>query len=508
MNLARVLTRTAQLVPDAAAVAVGESVRWSYAGLAERAASLAGFLSGPLGCRRGDRVALVASNCPEYLEVLFGCWHAGLVAVPVNCKLHPKELAFIVEHSATRVAFATPEHCSGLPGSVRTIEVGSAEYQRGLACAPAGLPAALSGGDAAWLFYTSGTTGRPKGATLTHANLLQMSLAYAADIEHPRPGRTLLHAAPMSHGSGLYALPHIAGGSLNVIPESGGFEPAEVVGLLECHPRVSFFAAPTMVTRLLADPSLDRAELSQLETLIYGGAPMYLSDTLEAIERLGPRLYNLYGQGESPMTIAGLPASVHADSGHPRFHERLASCGPARSGVELRIVGEDDVALPTGEVGEIAVRSACTMAGYWQDPAATDRAIREGWLRTGDLGALDEDGFLSLHDRSKDLIISGGSNIYPREVEETLVSDGRVAECAVVGRPHPDWGEEVVAFVVPAADARIESADLDALCLNNIARFKRPKQYCFVESLPKNHYGKVLKTELRRRLGEPAKTNS
>ena len=208
------------------------------------------------------------------------------------------------------------------------------------------------------------------------------------------------------------------------------------------------------------------------------------------------------------MTIAGLPGSVHADSGHPRFHERLASCGPARSGVELRIVGEDDVALPTGEVGEIAVRSACTMAGYWQDPAATDRAIREGWLRTGDLGALDEDGFLSLHDRSKDLIISGGSNIYPREVEETLVSDGRVAECAVVGRPHPDWGEEVVAFVVPAADARIESADLDALCLNNIARFKRPKQYRFVESLPKNHYGKVLKTELRRRLGEPAKTNS
>ncbi len=493
MNLAALLPRSARLWPDAPAIAVGSRTRSSYRELADRVASLAGGLCDPLGLEAGDRVAVFAGNCPDYLELLLAAWHAGLVAVPVNAKLHPKELAHILEDSGARVVFTGPGLATSVAGSTRVIEIGSAEHTR-LLDASGGGPAAVSPDDPAWLFYTSGTTGRPKGAVLTHANLLFMILAYFADVEPVAPGCSILHAAPMSHGSGLYALPHLAAGSLNVIPESGGFEADEVLREIGRQPRPSMFAAPTMVTRLMDAPGVGDADLSSLGTLIYGGAPMYVTDCLRAIDCFGPHLFNLYGQGESPMTITGLPASEHA----ARDPDRLASCGVARTGVELRVVDERDRELPAGEPGEIVTRSACVMRGYWKMPEASAEALRGGWLHTGDVGALDGDGFLTLRDRSKDLIISGGSNIYPREVEEVLLRDPRVAECSVVGRPHADWGEEIVAFVVPAAGAAPGTEELDALCLEHIARFKRPRAYRFVDALPSNSYGKVLKTELRR----------
>jgi long-chain acyl-CoA synthetase len=499
VNLAHLLKRSAQLWPEAPAIACGAEETHRYRDLALRAASLAASLLGSLGQKPGDRVGIVAANCVEYLEVLFACWHAGLVAVPINSKLHPKELEYIFSDSGAGLAFATPELAGGLPASVTVIDLASADYAGLLTHSGAtAAPAEVTQADPAWLFYTSGTTGQPKGATLSHANLLQMSLAYFADIERPEPGYTLLHVAPMSHGSGLYALPHIAAGSLNRIPESKGFEPQEIFEAIVSDTKVSFFAAPTMVTRLIAHPGVGDVDFEELETIIYGGAPMYVSDTEHAIEVFGSKLYNLYGQGESPMTIAGLPQSIHADAKHPRFAERLGSCGLPRSGVEIRIVDDAGVEVATGEVGEIATRSACTMVGYWNNAEATAKAIRNGWLNTGDLGALDSDGFLTIQDRAKDLIISGGSNIYPREVEEVLLRDESVAECSVVGRSHPDWGEEVVAFVVARPDAELDEARLDAICLENIARFKRPKHYRFVSTLPKNNYGKVLKTELRR----------
>ncbi len=499
MNLAHVLTRAARLWPEAPAIVRGGAPSLAYGMLASRVAALSAALVGPLGRQQGDRVGLVASNCVEYLEVLFACWQAGLVAVPINSKLHPKELEFIFADSGAGLAFTTSELSDHVPASVDVIEVGSRDYERALETSPSsGGPLPVEADDPAWIFYTSGTTGQPKGATLSHVNLLHMSLAYVADIERPCPGHTLLHAAPMSHGSGLYALPHLASGGLNRIPESGGFEPEEVFGAIGSNSHVSFFAAPTMVTRLLSSPELGDADLRSLETIIYGGAPMYVTDTLRAIDAFGPRLFNLYGQGECPMTIAGLPQAAHADRDHPRFEARLASCGLPRSGVEIRIVDEEGADVAGGEVGEIAARSICTMTGYWQNPEATRATIRDGWLHTGDLGALDDDGFLTLQDRAKDLIISGGSNIYPREVEEVLLRDAAVAECSVIGRPHADWGEEVVAFVVASPAAVLDEARLDALCLENIARFKRPKHYRVIEALHKNNYGKVLKTELRR----------
>jgi len=486
MNLAQLLARSARLGPGRPALAVGRTVIRSYGELARRTAGLATSLRKKFNLAAGDRVALAMRNCPEFYEVLFACWHAGLAAVPMNAKLHAREFAYILENSGARLAFVTPDLESVVPAG---ISVSSADFGRLFDDTP-DIPAEVGPDDPAWLFYTSGTTGMPKGATLTHRNLLFMTQAYFADIDKLGPGDSILHAAPLSHGSGLYGLAHFAAGALNVLPEAGHFEPDEIFGLLEAWPNVSFFAAPTMIVRLLASPAA-RAPRN-LKTITYGGAPMYVADSLRAIELFGPRLYQLYGQGESPMTITGLTQAMHA------ARHKLESCGVARLGVEVRILDDDDAELPPGEAGEIVARSDCVMAGYWNDPQASARTLRGGWLHTGDVGSLDEEGFLTLKDRSKDLIISGGANIYPREIEEVLLRHPAVAECSVVGRPHPEWGEEVVAFVV--AREGVLPQDLDALCLDNIARFKRPREYRFVRALPKNNYGKVLKTELRRLL--------
>jgi acyl-CoA synthetase (AMP-forming)/AMP-acid ligase II len=485
MNLAQLLHASARRLPQAPAIALGARTVATYGDLSARVARLAAGLRAR-GFAPGDRVALAMKNCPEYYEVLFACWHAGLCAVPINAKLHAREFAYILGNSGARLCFVSPDLEAAIPGG---LSVAAPEFARLREATPAD-PAEVRPEDVAWLFYTSGTTGVPKGAMLTHRNLTFSTQAYFADIDRLGPGDSILHAAPLSHGSGVYGLPHFAAGALNVIPESGGFEPEEIFRLIAAHRGVSFFAAPTMIVRLLASPAAGAADLAHLKTITYGGAPMYVADCLRAIELFGPRLYQLFGQGEAPMTITGLPQSDHA------ARRNLESCGYARTGAEVRVVDAEDRDLPAGEVGEILTRSDCIMAGYWDNPQATAQALRGGWLHTGDLGSLDEAGYLTIRDRSKDMIISGGSNIYPREIEEVLLRHPAVAECSVVGRAHPEWGEEVVAFVVRRGD--VTPQELDALCLAQIARFKRPRHYRFVEGLPKNNYGKVLKTELRK----------
>ena len=359
---------------------------------------------------------------------------------------------------------------------------------------PAGQPAALTRDSPAWLFYTSGTTGNPKGAVLSHGNLLTMTSCYFTGVDQIAAGDAIVHAAPMSHGSGLYMLPHIAHAAVNVIPESGGFQADELIALLRHYPGASLFAAPTMVKRLVSSVT-QAADVDNLKTLVYGGGPMYLADLDRAHEVLGFRLAQIYGQGESPMTITSLDKAQHGDTGHPRYRERLASVGVAQAGVELAVVDSHGRRLPSGEAGEVLVRGPSVMLGYWRNEAATHEALRDGWLHTGDVGRLDADGFLTLVDRSKDMIISGGSNIYPREVEEVLLRHPAVTEVAVVGCVDEEWGERVVAFVV--ADPVPPEAELDQHCLRHMARFKRPRRYVWRDSLPKNHYGKVLKRELR-----------
>jgi long-chain acyl-CoA synthetase len=505
MNLANLLVRSALSFGERPAVFDGDRPIHDYRGLARRVAILAGRLS-DFGLKPGDRIALIMHNHPAYVELLFAAWHAGLVAVPVNAKLHAREFAYILQHCGARLCFATEDLAgtvatikSELPTLAEVIAVETPEYQRVVTGEPAPIvPQAPD--DLAWLFYTSGTTGRPKGAMLTHRNLQAMTLCYFADVDSISPHDCILHGAPMSHGSGVYILPHVAKAAAHVVPSSGKFEASEVLDLVRIHPGSSMFAAPTIVKRLVEHPG--GASVANLKTIVYGGAPMYLEDIRRAISAFGQKFVQIYGQGESPMTITALSREQHANIDHPRYLKRLASVGVAQTGMEVRIADPEDHELPMGETGEILVRGEAVMRGYWQDPEATASALQGGWLHTGDLGALDEDGFLTLKDRSKDLIISGGSNIYPREVEEVLIKHPGVREAAVVGRPHPEWGEELVAFVVLSGEGRVAESDLDALCRENIARFKRPKVYRFVSALPKNNYGKVLKTELRRWLGE------
>ena len=506
MNLAQLLVRAGRSFPDNPALFSGKHLLCNYAELSRRTASVAGYLRGALGLQTGDRVALFMSNVPQYLELLHGIFHAGMVAVPVNAKLHPREVRFILEDSAASALFVSAdlsvdmgEALAGLPDLKSVLQPEGLEYARVLAADPIA-PIHREGDDLAWLFYTSGTTGRPKGVMLTHRNLLTMIACEMIDVDLPGPADSIIYSAPMSHGAGMGNFAHIIAGARHVLPDPPGFDPAILLELA-CHHRNAFtFAAPTMVKRMVDHVIATGADFSGLRAVQYGGGPMYLEDILEALRVMGQRFVQIFGQGESPMTITVLSKRHLADTQHPRYQQRLASVGIAQSLVEVRIGDSEGRSLGEGEVGEVLVRGDSVMKGYWRNPEATAKTLRDGWLFTGDMGSMDADGFLTLKDRSKDMIISGGSNIYPREVEEVLLQHEAVQEVSVVGRRHPDWGEEVIAFVSLKPGARASAAELDALCLRHIARFKRPKQYRFLDSLPKNNYGKVLKTDLRERL--------
>ena len=499
MNLALWLQATARIHGDRPAVAHGTAVRFDYRGFARAAALTAQWLRerriGP-----GDRVGLFMDNTPDYLPLLWGIWWAGAVAVPLNARLHPREAAWILENCAASLCLCDAAHAAqtAAVGPAACTIVGDQAFLH--ASEHAGSPhgiAPRSEDDAAWLFYTSGTTGKPKGVVLTHRNLRWMTLAYLATVQSVQPGDSMLHPAPLSHGAGLYHLPYVLQGGVNVVPVSGGLDSAEFFALAAHWRNASCFAAPTIVKRLADWARVHGPDTSGLATIVYGGAPMYLADIEAARSTLGPHFAQIYGQGESPMTISVLPKSVIEDSAHPRWRARMASVGFAQPMVEISIRSAEGQVLPTGTPGEVCVRGEVVMAGYWNQPEASAAALRDGWLFTGDIGALDDDGFLTLMDRSKDLVISGGNNIYPREIEETLLLHPGVQEVSVIGRPDPQWGESLVAYVVPRGD--VSAGQLDAHCLAHMGRYKRPKHYRFVAELPKNNYGKVLKTELRER---------
>jgi fatty-acyl-CoA synthase len=326
---------------------------------------------------------------------------------------------------------------------------------------------------------------------LTHRNLTAMTIAHLADIDNPDEDCSLIHGAPMSHGSGLYIAPYVLRGARQVVPESGAFDPREFLDLCEHHPRSSAFLAPTMVQRLV---ETGHARPRNLQTIVYGGGPMYVESLKKAMAAFGPVFAQIYGQGESPMTITGLRRADHETADDAI----LGSVGYARSGMQVAVLRDDGTPAGTDEVGEIVCRGDVVMSGYWNNPGATAETLKNGWMYTGDMGSFDARGYLTLRDRSKDVVISGGSNIYPREVEEALLEHAGVSEACVVGAPDAEWGEIVVAFIVGTTDA----SQLDAHLLQRIARFKRPKRYIFVDGLPKNSYGKILKRELRNQLAD------
>jgi long-chain acyl-CoA synthetase len=504
VNTALLLARAASAAPHRAAVYLGTQPLHTYRELADRAAALAAAMPG-LGCRVGDPVAIVMDNRPEYLEVLFGAWWAGLAVVPINAKLHPSEVAWILRDADASLLITDATHSDGLrvvSPEVPQLLAGTAGYDA-LVTRPQPVhpPETVQVTDLAWLFYTSGTTGRPKGVMIGHRQLLAMALCYHSQIDGLGPDDRSLYVAPMSHGAGIYSVAFMLHGSGHVFPVSARFDAAETCDLAISLGRVSLFAAPTIVNRLAAHVTTSGAKVKgtpAFRTIVYGGGPMYVEDLVRARDAMGDCFVQMYGQGESPMTITTLERSVIANADHPSWRSRVASVGRAFALCDLAVVTPDGARLPPGTTGEVVVRGDTVMLGYWRNPEATASTIRDGWLWTGDLGSLDEDGYLTLKDRSKDVIISGGTNIYPREVEEVLLAHPGVAEASVIGCADPEWGESVVACVV-VRDPSVDAGVLDEVCRQRIAGFKRPKRYHFLETLPKNSYGKVLKTDLRRR---------
>jgi acyl-CoA synthetase (AMP-forming)/AMP-acid ligase II len=509
MNIGTLLTKSARTFPDNLAVAHGPK-KLTYAQFNTRVNRLVNSLA-KLGIKQGDNVALVQYNYPEMLESIFACFKAGYGAVPINFRLHPNEFAFIIDHSQAKAVIVSPEFNEAIidirarmPQARHLITLSDAEgelldYEKLISAeSDQWEDVCVQPDDLAWLFYTSGTTGLPKGAMLTHRNLLAMTMNFYADIcPGLGPDDVILHAAPLSHGSGLYALPNIGKAAANVILESKSFDPELIFKTIEEYRVTNMFAAPTMVKLMAESRAAGRYDHSSLKAINYGGAPMLVEDLKEAMAKLGACLVQLFGQAESPMTITYLPHRDHVLKGTPEQIGRLASAGFARTDVEVKIFDPDDKELSPGEMGEIVTRSDLVMKGYWRNPEATAETLRNGWLHTGDVGYMDEGGYLFIMDRSKDMIISGGENIYPREIEEVLVRHPAVREVAVIGVPDPQWGEAIKAVVSLVPGQSTTEEELTAFCKDNIASYKKPKSVDFVDELPKNNYGKILKRELR-----------
>ena len=502
MNIAQLLAASARGFPERPAMSVGTAPVFDYRTLGARAAALAGALA--RHARPGDRVAIASANCLEYVEILYGCWWAGLVVAPLNARLAVPELAYIVADCDARLIFADESLAHGLAAAFPdrpVIVPGSADYDRLVAGDDAPLTTRQQG-DPAWIFYTSGTTGKPKGAMLSHGNLMAMTLIYLADVDFLSERDALLHLAATSHASGLFGLSFVAKAANNILPESGGFDPAELALLIDATPELTFFAPPTLLRRMGQYPALAAANMANVKTVLVGAAPVSVGDITLGVALFGPKIWNGYGQGETPCTISAMSKSMIADALAQGREDRLNSVGIARTGITVAIVDDAGRPLPDGAVGEVAVHGPTVMSGYLGNPEATTQALRDGWLLTGDLGRLDDCGYLTLLDRKKDLIISGGMNIYAREIEDILLRDPTVLEAAVIGLPDPEWGESVVALIVPAPGAAVDPATLDQLCLDHAARFKRPKRYEIAPELPKNSSGKVLKRELRERFAQ------
>jgi len=510
MNVGRFLTKSALTFPDKLAIVHGPK-KLTYAQFNARANKLANAFH-RLGVVKGDNVAILTYNYPETLESLFACFKAGLGSAPINFRLHPREFGFIIDHCEALAIVISEEFNESImevrdmfPNVKYIISTKGAsgellDYEELLAKeSDEWDDVDVEPDHLAWLFYTSGTTGQPKGAMLTHRNLVAMSMNFYADMCAIGPEDAILHAAPLSHGSGLYALPNVGKAAVNVILESKSFDPELVFKTIEEYRITNMFAAPTMVRMMIDHPACDKYDHSSMRCLNYGGAPMYVEDLKKAIKKLGPCLVQLFGQGETPMTITYLPIRDHIAEGTEHQMKRLASAGIQRTDVEVKIFDEDDNELPFGEQGEIVCRSDIVMKGYWRNPESTEKALAEGWLHTGDVGFMDENGYLFIMDRSKDMIISGGENIYPREIEEVLIKHPAVRECAVIGVPDPKWGEAIKAVVSLEPGSTVTEKELIEFCAGHIARYKRPKSIDIIDELPKSNYGKILKRELRDR---------
>jgi long-chain acyl-CoA synthetase len=325
-----------------------------------------------------------------------------------------------------------------------------------------------------------------------------MAQAFLTDINSAKPEDVLLHAAPITHGSGLSMFHHIARGAANAFPGTRRFDPPLIFEAIERYGVTTMFMAPTMINMLVASGLKHKYDLSSLHTVVYGGGPMYTEHLLHAMDIFGNIFVQIFGQGEAPMTITTLPKEEHVIGDDPDRLRRLGSAGREVTGVRVAILDEQDRELEVGSTGEISVKSDLVMSGYINDSVATSATLRNGWLHTGDLGHLDEMGYLFITDRKNDMIISGGANIYPREVEEVIARHPSVSEVSVFGVPDAVWGEAVKAALVLSPGTYATEQDIIDFCRQNMSSYKKPQSVDFHQALPKNAYGKVEKNDLRK----------
>ena len=455
------------------------------------------------GIGHGDRVLVHGRNSPALFESMWACWMIGAVWVPTNMRLTPPEVAYLAESSgaAAHVFDAGFEaHAAAAkaanPAVRLHLDLGWDALQQGGALNHA---ASVDRDDPCWFFYTSGTTGRPKAAVLTHGQMQFVVTNHLCDL---MPGTTehdvSLVVAPLSHGAGIHALTQVARGAASVLLEGAGLDPEEAWRLVSRHRVTNMFTVPTILTLLTRHAAADEHDHTSLRYVIYAGAPMYRADQQHALRKLGQVLVQYFGLGEVTGNITVLPPRLHAVEDDPALP--TGSSGMPRTGMDIAILSPHGARLEPGETGEICVRGPAVFAGYWNNPEANEQAFRHGWFHTGDLGHLDHRGFLYLTGRASDMYISGGSNVYPREVEEALLTHPAIAEACVVGLPHPKWGESGVAVVILHPGACATEADILARLDGRLARYKWPRQVLFWADLPKSGYGKVAKVEIKRML--------
>lgn len=507
MNLSHLLTGTARRHGEAIGFVWGEQ-RWSWAEMEARAAGFAAALATEFGVSKGDRVLVQSENCNQMFEAMFACWRLGAVWVPANFRQSPEEVAWLARASGAKGLICGARFADHAAACADTVtftvaigETGFAEDYEALVARHWGAalaPVAVERDDPAWFFFTSGTTGRPKAAVLTHGQLAFVVTNHLCDL---MPGTTeddaSIVVAPLSHGAGIHQLAQVARGAKTILPVGTKFDPAEIWRLVQCWRVSNVFTVPTIVKMLVEHPSVRAHDLSSLRYVIYAGAPMYRADQIRAIEALGPVLVQYFGLGEVTGNITVLPpAHHHADDAAMR----IGTCGIARTGMQVQVQDAQGRECAANETGEIAVIGPAVFAGYFDNPEANAKAFRDGWFLTGDLGHMDEEGFVYLTGRASDMYISGGSNIHPREIEEKMLEHPEISEVAVLGVPDPVWGEIGLAVVVPAPGCRPEPEALLGWFDGRIARYKIPRRVVIWDALPRSGYGKITKKLVREAL--------
>ncbi len=504
MNLGMALSRAASHFRNRCAVICADKKR-TFAQIDENSNRLAKGLFN-IGIRKQDRVAIFCHNCVEYIEIDWALYKTGMIRVAINPRLSSREVACIIRDSGAKTVIVSPR-LTNLISSIQAelpevknyicisefIE-GMIEYHEFIEAQNPSLPKLIiNEDDIAMLFYTGGTTGTPKGAIHTHESVMNVIMNLQAEHYQLTQSDVFLGGGSLAWADGFRAMICFLEGAQFIIPEQ--FMPREVLETIEKEKVTLLSTVPTTLIRLYSSPYINEFNLKSLRLIIYGGSPMPTEKLKEALKIFGHKLAQNYGQAEAVMAITHLSIEDHVEG--IKEVAKLSSAGRPFTTIEVKVVNERGEDVKPGNIGDVIVKGKITMKGYWQNLEATAEAIKDGWLYTGDIGYFDADGYLYLLDRKKDMIISGGLNIYAREIEEVVQTHPAVAEVAVIGVPDEEWGESVKAIVVLKSGMSSSAEDIIQFCSKILARYKKPKSVGFVSELPKTSLGKISKKDLR-----------